>query len=167
MLTGSRARGRAGPWSDWDFAVGATAFAEVCRAMPRLVAPLRPVVAQWDRLARTWCYMLILDGPVKVDLSFAQPHPPLPPWQVSAAALPGIDDHFWDWMLWLHAKHAAGRRRSRRGRTGQAASSTCWPRWASPRRPAASATRSPPIARPAPPGNSNPDSRYREQPSKL
>jgi hypothetical protein len=109
VLTGSRARGRAGPWSDWDFAVGTTAFAEVCQAMPRLVAPLRPVVAQWDRLARTWCYMLILDGPVKVDLIFAQPHPPLPPWQVSAATLPGIDDHFWDWMLWLHAKHAAGR----------------------------------------------------------
>jgi hypothetical protein len=28
---------------------------------------------------------------------------------VSAATLRGIDDHFWDWMLWLHSKHAAGR----------------------------------------------------------
>jgi hypothetical protein len=109
VLTGSRARGRAGPWLDWDFTVSTTAFAEVREALPPLVAPLRPVVAQWDRLARRWCYMLILDGPVKVDLIFTQPHTPLPPWQVSAAALPRIDDHFWDWMLWLHAKHAAGR----------------------------------------------------------
>jgi hypothetical protein len=33
----------------------------------------------------------------------------LPPWQVSAATLHGIDDHFSDWMLWLHSKRAAGR----------------------------------------------------------
>ncbi len=33
---------------------------------------------------------------------------PLAPWQVSAATLPGIDDHFWDWLLWLSAKQEAG-----------------------------------------------------------
>ena len=31
---------------------------------------MRPVVAQWDRLSRIWCYMLILPGPAKVDLLF-------------------------------------------------------------------------------------------------
>jgi hypothetical protein len=64
-------------------------------------------VAQWDRLSSTWCYMLILAGPVKVDLIFTEPHALLPAWQVTAATLPGIDDHFWDWMLWLAAKHQA------------------------------------------------------------
>jgi len=77
--------------------------------LPRLVAPLRPVVAQWDRLSRTWCYMLILSGPAKVDLIFSQPHAALPPWRVNASTLRGIDDHFWDWMLWLRSKQAAGR----------------------------------------------------------
>lgn len=108
-LAGSRARGLAGPQSDWDFTIATAAFADVRNAMPHLVAPLRPVVAQWDRLSRTWCYMLILDGPAKVDLILPQPHTPLPPWQVSAATLRGIDDHFWDWMLWLHSKRTAGR----------------------------------------------------------
>jgi hypothetical protein len=42
-----------------------------------------------------------------VDLIFTEPHAVLPAWQVTAAALPGIDDHFWDWMLWLAAKQQA------------------------------------------------------------
>jgi Nucleotidyltransferase domain len=108
-LVGSRASGLAGPQSDWDFAVATAAFADMRDALPRLTAPLRPIVAQWDRLSRNWCYMLILDGPAKVDLIFDQPHTPLPPWRVSAATLRGIDDHFWDWTLWLHSKYAAGR----------------------------------------------------------
>jgi hypothetical protein len=33
----------------------------------------------------------------------------LPAWQVTAATLPGIHDHFWDWMLWLAAKQQAGK----------------------------------------------------------
>jgi hypothetical protein len=69
-------------------------FARVREAMPRLVAPLNPVVAQWDRLSRTWCYMLILAGPVKVDLVFGQPH----------AAQPSA------WTLWLRSKQLAGKR---------------------------------------------------------
>jgi hypothetical protein len=32
------------------------------------------VVAQWDRLSRHWCYMMILAGPAKVDLIFGRPH---------------------------------------------------------------------------------------------
>jgi hypothetical protein len=109
-LTGSRAAGTATPLSDWDFAVTTGRFDEVRRALPATVATLRPMVAQWDRLSAAWCYMLILAGPVKVDLIFSQSHRPLPPWQVSAATLPGIDDHFWDWILWLGSKEAAGRR---------------------------------------------------------
>jgi hypothetical protein len=108
-LTGSRASGRATPLSDWDFQVVTAGFAAVRDAIPRLVVPLSPVVAQWDRPSRTWCYMLILNGPAKVDLIFGQPHAALPPWQASASTLRGIDDHFWDWTLWLRSKQAAGK----------------------------------------------------------
>ncbi len=69
--------------------------------LPSVAARLRPVVAQWARLSSAWCYMLILAGPVKIDLIFTEPHAVLPAWQVTAATLPSIDDHFWDWMLWL------------------------------------------------------------------
>jgi len=108
-LAGSRASGRASRQSDWDFIVVTADFTEIRDAMPRLVVPLRPVVAQWDRLSRTWCYMLILAGPIKVDLIFGQPHAALPPWHPSASTLRGIDDHFWDWTLWLQSKQAAGK----------------------------------------------------------
>ena len=108
-LAGSRARGDALSLSDWDFKITTRAFAEVRQRLPAVVARLRPVVAQWDRLSSTWCYMLILAGPEKVDLIFTEPHAALPAWQVTAATLPGIDDHFWDWMLWLRAKEASGK----------------------------------------------------------
>ena len=106
---GSRARGDALPPSDWDFKITTGAFAEVRQRLPAVAARLRPVVAQWDRLSSTWCYMLILAGPEKVDLIFTEPHAALPAWQVTAATLPGIDDHFWDWVLWLAAKQQAGK----------------------------------------------------------
>jgi hypothetical protein len=108
-LTGSRASGRATPLSDWDFKVVTADFDEVRDVIPQLVMPLRPVVAQWDRLSQMWCYMLILSGPVKVDLIFSEPHIALPPWQASESTLRGIDDHFWDWMLWLRSKQEAGK----------------------------------------------------------
>ena len=108
-LTGSRARGTATALSDWDFTVTTAAFEAVRDALPTLTAPLRPVVAQWDRLSRNWCYMMILPGPLKVDLIFEQPHPIEPPWLVNAATLSAIGDHFWDWALWLASKHLAGR----------------------------------------------------------
>jgi hypothetical protein len=108
-LIGSRASGQAMPLSDWDFKVVTADFHEIRGVLPQLVVPLRPVVAQWDRLSRTWCYMLILSGPAKVDLIFSQPHAALPPWQAGASTLRGIDDHFWDWMLWLRSKQDAGK----------------------------------------------------------
>lgn len=51
-LTGSRATGMTTPLSDWDFMVTTTEFQAVRDALPSLVSPLRPVVAQWDRLSR-------------------------------------------------------------------------------------------------------------------
>ena len=111
MLAGSRAEGTAGVWSDWDFVVEADEFGAVAEALPGLLAPLEPLVQQWDRLSSEWCWMLILRGPVKVDLIFpGEPHVPEPPWEPSAANLGAIDDHFWDWMLWLKTKECAGKR---------------------------------------------------------
>lgn len=62
-LVGSRARGDALPLSDWDFKITTGAFAGVRQRLPAVAARLHPVVAQWDRLSSTWCYMLILAGP--------------------------------------------------------------------------------------------------------
>jgi hypothetical protein len=68
------------------------------------------LVQQWDRLSETWCWMLILRGPAKVDLIFAdEPHAKEPPWEPGPETLAGIDDHFWDWMLWLLSKEVAGK----------------------------------------------------------
>jgi hypothetical protein len=104
-------RGAATALSDWDFTVTAAEFEAVRDALPSLTAPLRPVVAQWDRLSRHWCYMMILAGPATVDLLLGRPHPIAPPWLVSASTLTPIDDHFWDWSnsqdLWIKIFHAA------------------------------------------------------------
>jgi hypothetical protein len=75
-----------------------------------------------------------------VDLIFTEPHAVLPAWQVTAATLPGIDDHFWDWMLWLAAKQQAGKP-AWSPPNSPSCMSICWPRSASghsrphPRRP--------------------------------
>jgi hypothetical protein len=61
-LTGSRARGAATVLSDWDFTVTTAEFEAVRDGLLLLTASLRPVVAQWDRLSRNWCYMMILAG---------------------------------------------------------------------------------------------------------
>ena len=109
-LVGSRAEGRANERSDWDFRVDARDFGAVADALPRLVEPLDPLAQQWDRLSLEHCWMLMLRGPVKVDLIFPEePHALEPPWKVSAETLDGIDAHFWDWMLWLSSKDAAGK----------------------------------------------------------
>jgi hypothetical protein len=102
---GSRATGRARPDSDWDFRVEARDFAVVAAALPELVAPLEPLAQQWDRLSDEQCWMLILRGPVKVDLIFPEePHVHEPPWVPSAENLGAIDAHLWDWLLWLSSK---------------------------------------------------------------
>jgi hypothetical protein len=110
-LVGSRAAGTTTPLSDWDFRVQvAGAFAVVAAALPRLVSVLAPLAGQWDRLSSHQCYMLMLDGPVKVDLLFVeQPHRPEPPWVAGPETLAGIDAHLWDWVVWLVAKQHAGK----------------------------------------------------------
>jgi predicted nucleotidyltransferase len=109
-LAGSRAEGRATERSDWDFRVETSDFAAVADALPRLLAPLEPLAQQWDRLSAEYCWMLMLRGPVKVDLIFVhEPHTDEPPWRPRRDNLAGIDAHFWDWMLWLRGKEVAGK----------------------------------------------------------
>lgn len=108
-LVGSRATGTFVPLSDWDFLVGTDDFDAVVEALPQLVEPLSPLARQWDPLGEHPCYMLMLTGAIKVDLIFDRPHVPSPRWVVEAEALPRIDAHFWDWVLWLGAKRAAGK----------------------------------------------------------
>lgn len=104
QLVGSRAEGRATKASDWDFLVETEDFQAVARDLPRLVGALRPLGQQWDRLSERECYMLMLPGPVKVDLLFAVPHTQQGPWEITSGTLPGVDAHFWDWTLWLTSK---------------------------------------------------------------
>src|SRR4249919_1556023 len=108
-LVGSRADGSATRLSDWDFVVVTDRFDEVARALPMLIAGLEPLARQWDRISAYPCYMLMLAGPVKVDLIFPdEPYEPLPPWTVTGETLDGIDQHFWDWILWLASKREKG-----------------------------------------------------------
>jgi hypothetical protein len=109
-LCGSRASGTEGRYSDWDFRVSTHDFAALVPELPGLVSTLDPLVEQWDRLSDEACYMLVVRGPTKVDLIFADvPHEHDPPWVVNGSTLSGIDDHFWDWVLWLTSKVAAGK----------------------------------------------------------
>jgi hypothetical protein len=109
-LVGSRADGSPTPLSDWDFIVATDRFDDVARALPSLVTPLDRLAQQWDRISDYPCYMLMLSGPVKVDLIFpGEPYESLPPWTVTPATLDGIDQHFWDWILWLASKREKGK----------------------------------------------------------
>jgi predicted nucleotidyltransferase len=111
-LVGSRARGTPSPLSDWDFTVDLNDFAGVRADLPALVTELEPLSQQWDRLGPDdyCCYMLMLAGPVKIDLIFpGVPHRPDPPWEVTPDTLDGIDQHFWDWILWMEAKEQGGK----------------------------------------------------------
>jgi hypothetical protein len=103
-LVGSRATGTATALSDWDFAVETDDFEEVARDIAALVDPLHPLAQQWDPLSATWCWMVIVSGPVKLDFIFRASHESEPPWRPTVANLAAIDSHFWDWTLWLAAK---------------------------------------------------------------
>ena len=108
-LVGSRAVGMSVPLSDWDFTIEVDDFAAIAAGLPNLVSTLEPLAQQWDRLTSPSCYMLMLSGPVKVDLIFpAFPRELAPAWTVSAGTLEGIDRHFWDWILWLASKQQRG-----------------------------------------------------------
>ena len=82
---GSRAGGTPNALSDWDFVIVTDDEPAVAAALSALVEPLAPLSRQWDRLGPPTysCYMLMLTGPVKVDLILpGLPHEPSPPWIV-------------------------------------------------------------------------------------
>ncbi len=111
-LVGSRARGDPSPLSDWDFLIATDDAPAVISALPALVIPLDPIAQQWDRLGPTTyrCYMLMLRGPMKIDLILPDvPHRPAPRWIATAEDLEAIDHHFWDWILWMAAKEQGGK----------------------------------------------------------
>lgn len=108
-LIGSRARGDATPFSDWDFRIKVHDFASFSNEISLLVAPMLPLAQQWDRLSETKCYMLIVPGPTKVDFLFPdEPNKKSSPWRVDKSSLTEMDVHFWDWMLWLASKEFRG-----------------------------------------------------------
>jgi hypothetical protein len=108
-LVGSRAEGRASPQSDWDYLVVTDDFGTLADDLSNLCAPLDPLAQQWDRLSSHYVWMLMLRGPVKIDLIFPdEPHEPEPPWTPTEENLAAIDRHFWDWTLWLDSKHPVG-----------------------------------------------------------
>jgi hypothetical protein len=110
VLGGSRARGTATELSDWDLYLegdpdGMTA------EIPGLVASFGPLAAFWDPLPVQAGYMVVMDGPIKVDLFPIGATPRIqPPWVLSADSLASIDGHFWDWTLWLGGKALRGER---------------------------------------------------------
>ena len=77
--------------------------------LPELVAPLRPLAAQWERLSEQATFMVVLPDGVKVDLFTGGTRAVEPPWAPAAGTLAGIDAHTWDWLLWLGGKGLAGR----------------------------------------------------------
>jgi hypothetical protein len=65
-LGGSRAKGCATTLSDWDLYLKG-ALARLMAELPGLVAPLRPLAAFWEPLSEEAGYMVVMDGPVKID----------------------------------------------------------------------------------------------------
>ncbi len=109
-LIGSRARGDHTEWSDWDYDVEVDDFAALARDIEGLVAGVDPLGTLWDRLAHRETFMLILEGPTKVDFIFnGVPRDFDPPYVVEAQNLAAVDVHMWDWSLWLTSKIAKGR----------------------------------------------------------
>ena len=96
-------------FSDWDFGLKVHDFPSFAHEIATLVAPLRPLAEQWDRLSEIRCYMLVVHGPIKVDFLFPdEPNKQSGPWRVSKDSLDHIDAHFWDWVLWLASKKFRG-----------------------------------------------------------
>ena len=107
-VVGSRSRGDTTALSDLDIEVDVDDFDSLADDLPGLVGSLEPLGQGWDRLSERWNYMLMLPGPLKLDLIFDVPYEKQPPWIVSADNLAGIDHHFWDWTLWLASKQLRG-----------------------------------------------------------
>ncbi len=104
VLGGSRAQGTATELSDWDLYVEGDPEAMMVE-IPALVATFRPLAAFWEPLAEQAGYIVVMDGPTKVDIfATGGTREIQPPWVLTADTLPSIDGHFWDWILWLGGK---------------------------------------------------------------
>lgn len=109
-LGGSRARGTATDLSDWDFYLQGEPV-ELMTQIPALVASRRPLAAFWEPLSEQAGYMIVMNGPVKVDLfPIGGRRQIQPPWVPDSGNLAAIDGHFWDWTLWLASKSLRGQR---------------------------------------------------------
>jgi hypothetical protein len=54
--------------------------------------------------------MMILKGPIKVDLMFNRLQQKKSPWIISRDTLAQVNSHFWDWILWIASKEASGKK---------------------------------------------------------
>jgi hypothetical protein len=110
VLGGSRTRGAATDLSDWDFYLEGDPEGMTAQ-VPPLVASFGPLTAFWEPLAEEAGYMVVFDGPTKVDLfPIGARRRIQPPWVLRADTLAAIDGHFWDWTLWLGGKALRGER---------------------------------------------------------
>jgi predicted nucleotidyltransferase len=108
ILGGSRARGVATELSDWDIYLEGDPDG-MLEEIPRLVDRFEPLAAFWEPLAEQAGYMVVMDGPTKVDIfPIGATRQLQPPWLLSADTLASIDAHFWDWTLWLGGKALRG-----------------------------------------------------------
>lgn len=103
-LGGSRERGRATELSDWDLYLVGDPEAMMVE-VPAVIASFGPLAAFWEPLSEEAGYMVVMDGPTKVDgFPIGGRRQIQPPWVVGAETLVQIDGHFWDWSLWLGGK---------------------------------------------------------------
>lgn len=108
VLGGSRAEGTATELSDWDIYVDGDPEGMTAE-IPGLVDSLRPLAAFWEPLSEQAGYMVVMDGPIKIDVFPVGAFRPIqPPWRLEADSLPAIEAHFWDWTLWLGGKSLRG-----------------------------------------------------------
>jgi hypothetical protein len=111
VLGGSRARKTATELSDWDIYLEGDPE-RMMEEIPPLIASFGPLAAFWEPLAEPAGYMVVMDGPTKVDIfPVGATRQVQPPWVPSADTLASIDAHFWDWTLWLGGKALHGEQR--------------------------------------------------------
>jgi hypothetical protein len=111
-LAGSRATGSTTPLSDWDFHIETDDFPALAADLPEMTAALAPLASFWDPFSDRQNYILLLRGPVKVDLIFPEHHRQIGmAWEVDRESIARIDVHFWDWTLWLGSKVLRGEHR--------------------------------------------------------
>ena len=109
VLTGSRRAGDPTLLSDWDFDV-AVDHDETVDALADHLVGFATLAVFWDPLSTRATLIVLLEGPIKIDLIVSgtpNPHP-VPRWDVHPGSLARIDVHFWDWILWLGSKQLRG-----------------------------------------------------------